>query len=297
MVIAQQTNEAPWDWKPLLENLDYSILQRIYPELKYPELRDIHFLIFDLSPLPSIKETREFMQKCQYWNLTQQDREKIKQALSEPGKEASMLFSNAMGYLDRHCWSLSEESVREMIFRLEIETNKREEIWTEYLEARKKLPLGGRIQKEARLLKQLEGPLEAAELERIFMMELWFIRFQYKVDRTIVNYFVQEFDLLSEEEQRRISQTLQRTRVTSDSYELFNWVFNQFVFLPSLVLLDSASWFGSKPSETVISALSQKYMTHIPVEVQFNIARFIKEKLTIGWQRQQIFTEVNNMIV
>jgi hypothetical protein len=267
------------------------VLLRIYPELKYRELRDISFLLFSLPLLPSIKECREFMQKAYYWHLTEEDRERLKKSLSTDG------FAKANGYLDQVCWSKPEEEVRQTLAKVGLESPKKEEFWQDYLEIRRKLSPEARSYRESRFLAQLEGNINPALLDNILMMERWLMRFQQVVDRSIVMYFREEFATLSAQEQEDVYKTLANTRPTSsDLSNLFTWVFHTCVFQSALRNLDSASWFGARPSETIITALSLKYPQNIPVKVQFHIARAIKEKMSLGWQRQQILTDIQSLI-
>ena len=295
-LVLQQQERSRWQWRGLLQNVEFSVLQRIYPGLRYQELREICFLLFELAPMMPIKQTREFIEKCHNWHLTSVDQRQLRQILQNRDQSSRQVFAAANDYLDRNCWSRAEQQLSETLATIAMAAEDKQQFWQRYLELRRRLPLQRRLKSSNRFCEQLARNNDPDSWPKLCEWELWRNQFLLEIPEAIVDYFTEEFLSIGPESRQEIYDTLHRSS-QSDIGNLFNWMFNKYVFLPAIQKLDSSSWFGdSSASDSIITALTAKYLQDTPIDTQFRIARAIKDKLSVGWQRQAVLAHINSII-
>lgn len=275
-LLESEKNCIVWTWKELLADTENHFLLCIYPEIYNEELKDIYLALASLFPLPSFKEIRDFMKKCSCFSLSSEQKEEVKSLLKPQEKD---VFNKAKKYMDKFCWSSSEQEVVSIIEKMSIEAKTKEEFLAHYGELRRQLPVTQRVAKETRFLNKIRQALSEEEVKNTFLLEIWLIRFQKTIERTIVEYFAEELEEFSQEKKSDIYDALKRANSSSDITTLFLWFFSQYIFHPTLNLLDTGSLFGSKGSEEILKQLMQKFMHQdIPIKIQYSIAKTIKEK-------------------
>ncbi len=295
-VLDAEKKNLAWTWRELLENKENSFLLCVYPELQKEDLKDIYLALFELKPLPSLKEIRDFIKKCNSFHLSQEQKQELKDIFKKKDQD-SEIFLKAKKYMDSFCWSASEEEVIDTIERMPVDARIKEEFLKLYGQARLQLPVAQRIPKETRFLNKLRQSLSEEEIGKAFFLEVWLTRFQKNIDWNIVNYFAEEIEQFPAEKKFDIYDALKRANPASDITGLFLWLFSQYIFNPSLNLLDTGSFFGSKGSEEVLRQLTMKFMhQEIPLKLQYNVSKAIKEKKAANWQRMQIMEYLLDII-
>ncbi|NUM35744.1 MAG: hypothetical protein HUU50_14450 [Candidatus Brocadiae bacterium] len=291
-----EKQNTPWAWRELLSDKENTFLSYIYPEMQNEELKDIYLSIFDLTPLPSLKDIKDFMKKCNTFQLSQEQKQELKDLLLKKNHEPDV-FDKAKQYMDNFCWSSSEEEIIAAIEKIQLDAKAKEEFLKQYGQARHQLHVTQRITRETRFLNKLKQTLSEADTLKVFLFELWMTRFQKSIDSNIVNYFAEETDQLSYEKKADLYDALKRANPASDTTTLFLWLFSQYIFHPTLSLLDTGSFFGSKASEEILRQINTKFMhQEIPLKLQYTISKAIKEKKSANCQKNQILEYLSTII-
>ncbi len=295
-ILEIESQQIPWNWREFFKDSKNKFLLAIYPELKNPEISDIFLTIFDLNPLPDPKEIKDFMQKCYHFHLQEDHRNQIREILSNSRSSQTECFDRAKAYLDVNCIPWAEEEVRRILEQVPVQTTVKEQFWQKYFDVRKQMAASRRIKRENRFLDKIHQS-SPEEIPNVLLLELWLNKFCTAVEISIVYYFFDEFEQLLPDTQQKIYESLANASQSSDIASFFNWLFHYYLFNPTLQLLDNASIFGGRSSEQILSKLVLKYkLQDIPVRVQAQLVKSIKEKLGLGWPKPQIVSYIYSMI-
>jgi hypothetical protein len=292
-VVAQQN--ARWDWRVFLTTPHNTFLQNLYPELQDDELRDIFLLIFSLSPLPPVSKVREFMRQCHLFDLTSEQKQKLRQLLSEANVSVQQKFEQAVGYVQKSCWSVTEENVRSQLAQTGLEAANKTRLWQEYLSARSKLPATRRIERSKKFSEFLANESDPQKVARRIGQEIWLTRFQGLADANIVRYFAEQLESGSEDKQARIGDILERTPGGGDHLALFGWLFQEYLFFPRLRLFDHG-YTTRRLIEDIITLLATKYTHQVLLELEYNMLKSMDEKAAAGWPAAKVLEFVKGLI-
>lgn len=294
-ILEQEEKNIPWNWRQFLKNCDNSFVQRIYPDIEDRRFGDIYLLLFDLSPLPSLKETREFMKKCRHFNLDEEQRQKIAAILSDGAHSADQRFAQAKEYLECR-WSPPEEEVRLAIYRAEIPEQDRGRFWGIYLEERKKLAVTYRIAPNPKLISQLQQEQKPRQWMLRLQLEIWLARFQRCVDPLIVRYFARELETMEIEKLMKICELLEMSNTEDDCEYLFSCLFQEHLCFPKLQNLSNGlGRMYQDMADAIIDRLS-RYPSEVPLELEYNSLKEIEEKAADGWPLPKILTSLYERI-
>lgn len=296
-IIEEEKKIVGWNGLEFLRETNNAFLQAMYPELKNQALKEIYIAMLSLNPLPNIKDIREFLQKCYHFHLQQEQHHQLHEILTNTKDNSTVIFELAKKFLDTHCIPCAEEEIQRLVERIPVEEDVKKNFLQQYLTIRQQLPVARRIQKETRFVDKLHHA-HPQDLEKILLLELWLAKFQLICDAPVIAYFSEAFEHFNEADQNKIYESLSSANNNTDTAYLFHWLFEHYIFQPTLLLLDSASIFESKASDQILNHLATKYqMQRVPTAIQWQISRTIKEKISSGiLTRQQIIAQILNLL-
>ena len=291
-ILQEEEQENIWSWSKFFEQKN-TFLHCVYPELQKES--DLFLSFFALEPLPNFSEIRSLLQKCRNVNIGE---EKQNQLLAILQERKSDTFKNAKKFVDDFCLTESEEKINQALCNQSHQNFQTKE-WTNlYWQARKSLPFSLRTLPETEFIEQIIVAKDSRELSNIVLLELWKCRFQKSINISIVQYAYNELATFSKEQKDKIVEMFQNSLHSAKPSTLFQWLFSNYIFEPSILLLNSFSLFEGKRSEEIRRCLALKYqLEEPPLELQYNLIKTLKEQLLLKIPKQKIYETLKQKIL
>ncbi|HPY75007.1 MAG TPA: hypothetical protein PLB63_06300 [Planctomycetota bacterium] len=291
-ILQEEEQENIWSWSKFFEQKN-TFLHCVYPELQKES--DLFLSFFALEPLPNFSEIRSLLQKCRNVNISE---EKQNQLLAILQERKSDTFKNAKKFVDDFCLTESEEKINQALCNQSHQNFQTKE-WTNlYWQARKSLPFSLRTLPETEFIEQIIVAKDSRELSNIVLLELWKCRFQKSINISIVQYAYNELATFSKEQKDKIVEMFQNSLHSAKPSTLFQWLFSNYIFEPSILLLNSFSLFEGKRSEEIRRCLALKYqLEEPPLELQYNLIKTLKEQLLLKIPKQKIYETLKQKIL
>ena len=100
------------------------------------------------------------------------------------------------------------------------------------------------------------------------------------------------------EQKDKIVEMFQNSLHSAKPSTLFQWLFSNYIFEPSILLLNSFSLFEGKRSEEIRRCLALKYqLEEPPLELQYNLIKTLKEQLLLKIPKQKIYETLKQKIL